>query len=316
MWPLNLLPAGADGQPALLFHAPLGRARGLLICVHGYTRQPLDQAEVFLPLAAARGWAVVLPVFDEHRHRRYAVLRAGRRGLRADLGLIDRIEALALTHGLPRRGWHLFGHSAGAQFAHRFAMLHPQRLRALALGAAGWYTWPDATRAWPFGTAGVPQPGGVDLPAFLNLPLSIWVGERDDGPDRHLRDEPALSDWQGHGRLERARRWREALAQAAAAHGQSADVPLTVVPGAGHSFVSCHRRGRMADAVIAFFDRATVSGAADPAADLGTDPAEPAGFSPPPCPSGPAPRALGRLAGDGQPCGCTSNATSSRDTML
>ena len=52
MWPLNLLPASADGQPALLFHTPPGPPRGLLICVHGFTRQPLEQAEAFLPLAA------------------------------------------------------------------------------------------------------------------------------------------------------------------------------------------------------------------------------------------------------------------------
>ena len=280
MWPLNLLPAGADGQPALLFHAPPGRPRGLLICVHGFTRQPLEQAEAFLPLAAERGWAVVLPVFDEQRHRRYAQLRAGRRGPRADLALIERVDALALTHGLPRRGWHLFGYSAGAQFAHRFAMLHPQRLRALALGAAGWYTWPDATRPWPLGTAGAPQPGGVALADFLSLPMSIWVGDRDDGPDRHLRDEPALSCWQGHSRLERAQRWRAAVSEAAAAQGQTADPALTLIAGAGHSFSGCQRKGRLAEAVMSFFDAA------------------------------PAPAAAS------QPCGCTSKATSSRETML
>lgn len=254
MWSLDLIPAGPDRQPALLLFNPPQRPRGLVICVHGFTRQPLEQAEAFLPLAAARGWALVLPVFDEQRHRRYAQLRPPRQGLRADLGLLARIDALAPRHGLPRDGWHLFGYSAGAQFAHRFAMLHPHRLRALALGAAGWYTWPQTSRPWPFGLAGAEALGGADLGGFLELPTALWVGERDDGPDRHLRDEPALSAWQGQSRLERAQRWRDALQRAAAEHGHHHAPALHTIPGAGHSFTACQRRGRLAEAVMAFFD--------------------------------------------------------------
>lgn len=254
MWPLHWIPADADGQPAMLLFLPPSPPKGLLICVHGYTRQPLEQAQAFWPLALARGWALVLPVFDEQRHRRYAQLRPSKRGLRADLGLIACIESLVVSHQLPASGWHLFGYSAGAQFAHRFAMLHPERLQALALGAAGWYTWPDPERAWPLGVARAEQLGAARLEAFLSLPTQLWVGERDDAPDEHLREDEALNAWQGVGRLERARRWQAAFAQAAAQRALPHRPGLHTIPGAGHSFVACQRKGQLAQAVMAFFD--------------------------------------------------------------
>lgn len=255
---LQYVPYGRHGRPAGVLVLPHERPRKLLICVHGFTRQPLEQAEAFAPLARERGWALLLPVFDERRHRRYAQLQpgTGTRRLRADLALIALVERLAQRHRLPLDGWGLFGYSAGAQFAHRFALLHPQRLSALAIGAAGWYTWPQAGRPWPQGLDEAPAP--PQLEGFLRLPMAMWVGERDVVADRHLRDDDELNLWQGPNRLLRARAWAAAVADAR--HGLGLPPPtLHTVARAGHSFVACERRGGLAAAVFDFIGDASGS---------------------------------------------------------
>jgi pimeloyl-ACP methyl ester carboxylesterase len=263
---LQYLPAQRDGRPACLLALPPRPATRLVVCVHGFTRQPLEQAEAFAPLARERGWALLLPVFDERNHPSYAQLRRPRRGPRPDKGLIAVVEALAVTHGLPRDGWCLFGYSAGAQFAHRFALRYAGRLGALALGAAGWYTWPDPARPWPQGLHGAQRRlGPLDLDAFLRLPTALWVGDRDDRVDRHLRDDEALNEWQGPNRRVRAERWCEALGGAAAAQGIERRPALHTIARAGHSFVACQRRGQLAQAVTAFFAEATSASACPPA---------------------------------------------------
>jgi len=250
----------ADDEPALLFQPPTARGAGparLLVCVHGYTRQPLDQLQAFGPLAAARGLALVLPLFDERHHRRYQQLRHPRRGTRSDLGLLRALARLAAAEALDDRRLFLFGYSGGAQFVHRFALVHPGRTAALAIGAAGWYSWPDEAVPWPAGLGGTAQAldQAPDLVAFLRLPVALWVGERDNTADALLRNEPGLAELQGHHRLERAQRWAAAVRAAAQARGLHQPAPVHTLPRAGHDFATCHRRGDLAGQVMAFFDR-------------------------------------------------------------
>ncbi|NJO54820.1 MAG: hypothetical protein HC829_08280, partial [Bacteroidales bacterium] len=49
----------------------------------------------------------------------------------------------------------LYGHSAGAQFVHRFVMLMPEARIEQAIAAnAGWYMMPDLATAFPYGAKG------------------------------------------------------------------------------------------------------------------------------------------------------------------
>ena len=127
------------GVPMLL-HRPesLPQQAPLLVCVHGYTRQPLDHLQAFAPAATAAGFALLLPLFrDSGPHRRYQQLLHPRRGTRSDQTLLDAAERLAESQNLDVQRIHFFGYSGGAQFVHRLAMLHPQRVASLGVGAAG-----------------------------------------------------------------------------------------------------------------------------------------------------------------------------------
>lgn len=265
-WPARLpgqalrwIAPAAEDEPALLFlpPSPATRPAPLVVCVHGYTRQPMDQLQAFAPLAAARGCALVLPLFDERRHRRYQQLLHPRRGTRSDLGLLRALARLAAASALDDRRLFLFGYSGGGQFVHRFAMCHPERTAALAVGAAGWYTWPDTQAAWPTGLGGSAEAMGqpIDLDAFLRLPMALWVGERDNVADRLLRSEPGLVEQQGAHRLERAQRWAAAVRAAARARGLHQPAPVHLLSQVGHDFAACHRRGDMAGQVMDFFDQ-------------------------------------------------------------
>jgi pimeloyl-ACP methyl ester carboxylesterase len=256
-----IAPVGHDGVP-LLLHRPEGLRPGapVAVCVHGYGRQPLDLLEAFAPHAAELGCALALPLFRERgRHHQYQQLWQPRRKTRSDLALLDALDRMAPAHGLNVEKLNLFGHSGGGQFVHRLALLHPQRVAALGIGAAGWYTWPDAARSWPLGL-GTPEGFGSapELAAFLRLPIRVWVGEHDDGLDEVLRDEPELSALQGSGRLERARRWVAALQAEAAAAGIEPTIELRALPRASHDFRVCNRRGGLARRVFAHFRRHSI----------------------------------------------------------
>lgn len=249
----------------------------LIVSVHGVTRRPLEHAMAFAGPALAAGAALLVPLFSEHRHRRYQRLVHPRSGRRSDLALIDTVAAVAARHGLSSSPLHLFGYSAGAQFVHRFAMAHPHRVAALAVGAAGWYTWPDPALPYPLGWAGMSDWLGrsPDVHAFLRLPTRVWVGDRDTVADDAFRSSPELDALQGGSRLERARRWVQALRSACHARGLAAGATLHGVPGAGHDFAQCDRRGALAEGVVDFLLAPRACGADS----LGHVSVPPAGFS-------------------------------------
>ncbi|MEL6198096.1 MAG: PHB depolymerase family esterase [Pseudomonadota bacterium] len=212
-----------------------------LIAVHGIKRGARDQALAFAAAAAAEGRPVIAPCFDTERWSNFQqVVRHGRADTALE-ALMDEVRAEGIVRSAR---FDLCGYSAGAQFAHRFAMLHPQSVRRLTLVSAGWYTHPDAA-AFPYGL-GVDGRGSADwgalmqarLPDYLALPITVAVGEADCVIDCHTRTGPVLDDQQGATRLERAHRYVGALGKAAA--GLSLPGPrLSVLPGAGHSFDAC-----------------------------------------------------------------------------
>lgn len=268
-------PTYRSGGPArlpYLFALPSAAAQrplSLVVSVHGYTRQPLAHWQAFAERVGARGAALLVPWFAENGYRQYQQLvrpRRPDRPQRADLALIEAVGDAASRHGVEFDRWLLFGHSGGAQFAHRFALTHPERVAALGLSAAGWYTLPTLDWPYPYGLAGVEGWLGrpIDIDAFLRLPVRVWVGRRDRRDHVHLRQDAQVLALLGAHRLQRARRWVRALRAAGDAHGKAVDVHLRELPRTGHDFEACVEAG-LADEVLAHFD--AVTGRARPRAD-------------------------------------------------
>lgn len=149
-------------------------------------------------------------------------------------------EAIRLALGGTRRGYYLFGHSAGAQFTHRLLTFLPcARVLGAVAANAGWYTLPmrdDSQRfGMPYSLRGAP-PEAADQRALLAAPLTVLLGTsdtREPAADRQVRDTSGAMA-QGSNRLARGRYYFEAGNALARALGTQFAWRLVLVPGAGH----------------------------------------------------------------------------------
>jgi len=229
--------------PHLPYHLFLPRERHpegrILVSVHGVSRNAEEHIELLRPLAERYGVLLIAPVFGANRFPDFQRLGRNGRGPRADLALIRVLNELSAATAWDTSKIDMFGFSGGAQFAHRFALAHPQRVRSLAIGAAGWYTMPDDTLPYPYGISVASGLDAVRLNAIAasRLPALVLVGERDDcDDDEELNRSKIVRRNQGVNRLERARTWTQAMNAFAASRGEPAVASLVTLPGVDHSF--------------------------------------------------------------------------------
>ncbi len=213
----------------------------LLVSVHGISRNAAEHAHALAPLAETLGVVVVAPLFDETGFPDYQRLGRRGRGMRADLALEAILEDCAERVPLLTDRFFLFGFSGGAQFAHRYALAYPHKVRALAVASAGWYTLPEPRRRFPRGLGPCRHLPDLQfsLPAFLRLPITVMVGERDRARDPVLRRDAELDRRLGRNRFERGRRWVEMLHERAARMGIACRISFESLPRSDHSFPHC-----------------------------------------------------------------------------
>ena len=100
--------------------------------------------------------------------------------------------------------YHMIGHSAGAQFAHRFVMFKPNtNINHVILSAAGWYTVPDFSVNFPYGFQKSPLEN-INLKNLFNVSISIQIGELDNNPNAPGLRKNQYTAIQGSNRFQRA----------------------------------------------------------------------------------------------------------------
>lgn len=229
----------------------------LLVAVHGTGRRAEQTRDRFAAFAEEAGVVVLAPLFpmgiddpddvDNYKNLAY-------HGIRFDELLLAMVDEAAERWRIDTKRFLLVGFSGGGQFAHRFAYAHPDRLRAVSIGAPGRVTLPDA-EPWPLGIGDVRDVLGVDvsLDRLARVPHQIIVGGDDlaQGTLAIAARDPREAR-AGATRVERAHR----LATELAAHGVPTET--VVVPGIAHD------AGAVASDVIEFLRRALESGSAGP----------------------------------------------------
>ena len=233
---------------------PGGAKLPLLVTIHGWSRNAREHAELILPFAKKHGVTLAAPLFDRARFPWFQRLGSNRAKGRADLALDETVAALAKSGRVDGDRIFLFGYSGGAQFAHRYAMAYPDRVARVALGAPGWYTFPDPEQAYPLGIGPSRSfPGLVFEPArFFGVPFKVFVGELDTRRDRNLKKTKRVDRRQGLDRQDRGRRWVQAMIAAARGYGIEMEIGFEVLPGADHSFRRCMEAGQMGERVFEF----------------------------------------------------------------
>lgn len=219
----------------------------VLVMVHGISRNAAEHAFRAATAPQWTGHTIIAPLFDAVTFGHYQSLRAGQGQHPADQGLIGLLDHLSVSGVIADDRIELFGFSGGAQFAHRFAMKYPERIRFLSLAAAGWYTMPDTRAAYPEGLQNTAI--HAQLPAFLELPIQVMVGSRDTSRDSTLRRSKQLDRTQGRTRLERAMGWHKAVRRSAESLGVTTRATLDVIPDVAHDFGECVIEGGLLERV-------------------------------------------------------------------
>lgn len=198
-------------------HQDETRRLPLVVIMHGTGRNAERYRTLCREFCEEHECVVVAPLFpagiaeegDLHGFKR--ILRHGIRYDRALLDIVDQVQARWRVDGSK---FLLHGFSGGGQFSHRFAYLHPDRLRALSIGAPGRVTRIDPSTPWWLGTADVKELFGVDLDldALRRVPVQMIVGTEDTetweiaepgvdaGGDTRIERLTTLRDnWEEHG---------------------------------------------------------------------------------------------------------------------
>lgn len=175
----------------------------LLVVMHGRKRRAEAYAEQFTGFADAHHYIILAPLFPEPE--RYQQLGIGDDTIRADLRLLELVDELGRSYRVESTSFDLFGFSAGAQFAHRFMYVHPERLRSVVAAAPGTVTLPTDRYPWPSGVADLEEVANVrlELGQVRRIHSMLIVGEDDVGSGSLNRSDEANRF--GRTRLQRAR---------------------------------------------------------------------------------------------------------------
>ena len=253
-----------SSEPSYLLYLPTkeGSRDRPLVLVHGQSRGADDLVEVFRPFAEQYGATLIAPVFDKKRsagYQRLGLMSRGESRSRADVRLRRVLEDVRELTGIPTDRFRLFGHSGGAQFAHRFVMAHPESVERYAISAAGWYTSPDPSVNFPHGMKAIPKipDFAANIDRFLGVPVCVLVGAQDTARNASLNTSERVDRTQGRTRVERASNWVTAMAAAARQRGLETSVRLQVLPEVGHRFGDLASRGQLGRIVSQYlFDEA------------------------------------------------------------
>lgn len=150
----------------------------------------------------------------------------------------DRIfEAVRDELELETETYDLFGHSAGGQILHRFALFHPtERAGQIVAANSGWYTVPTFEQEFPYGL----KDSGMTinhLEAAFGSRLVVFLGEEDDADEtRGSLRRTSQTEQQGSGRLERGKHFFGMAQEAATDLGVDLEWRIEIVPGIGHDY--------------------------------------------------------------------------------
>jgi poly(3-hydroxybutyrate) depolymerase len=150
-------------------------------------------------------------------------------------------DAVREIEALTAPKYWLFGHSAGAQFVHRYAMLGlGKRMQGAISANAGSYMFATEEVRWPFGVAGAPG-DHFDFTRAFAAPLVLLLGDADnDSAHPSLPHQPE-ADRQGPHRFARGQNFYAQAREAAKKDKLKLQWSCLIAPGVAHE------NGKMAD---------------------------------------------------------------------
>ena len=241
-------PAGVTAETmAVFYHRPATwRPDGRVVVVmHGLPRTAELYRDQWRDLAEAGRFLLLVPEFSRGKFpgtRWYnygnAVDDQGQPVRRADWSFLalDRVVQAAMARAGATRGvFSIYGHSAGAQFLHRYLLLTGAPLaETLVIANSGAYTLPRSDRAFPEGLAGIALGPEVRASVFRRH-VVVLLGEADTDPNHATLPRQPWAMAQGTHRFARGWFFFDTMRLVAEAQGALFTWRVATVPGVGHS---------------------------------------------------------------------------------
>lgn len=225
----------------------------VLFIFHGASRDALENRDALITKANEHNIAIVVPEFSEINFPGGDGYNLGNVFIDGDnpsastlnnenqwaFSVVEPLfDYVKLLIGNTSATYNVFGFSAGAQFAHRFAFFKPSaRYNKLVAASSGWYTMPDNQIDYPYGINLSPIKDADILATFLRN-ITVMIGEDDNNPNESgLRRNPQ-SDAQGTNRLARAQYFYNQSNVIATSRNASFNWQYQSIPNTAHSFTS------------------------------------------------------------------------------
>lgn len=209
----------------------------VVFVMHGVLRNASTYRDAWIDIAQACDLIAVSPEFSRQDFPGAEFYNLGGLGDErpsAFDALDPAFETVRQAFALENEGFAIFGHSAGAQFVHRYVMFQPGTRVSRAVAAnAGWYTLPSDAPAWPYGWHEAPAD---PLPAeeLVQRQVVLLLGEEDNDPNaEYLRQTPEARA-QGAHRFARGHFMLTQIHALAREYGVEPAWRVETVPGVGH----------------------------------------------------------------------------------
>lgn len=136
--------------------------------------------------------------------------------------------------GAKADGYDMWGHSAGAQFCHRFLTFMPNtKVKRLVSANAGWYTMPNVDIDYPYGLKNT-NVGSGQLKTLFGKKLIVCLGTADTSRDG--LNTTAGAEAQGINRFERGKFYFSESKSISSGLGYDFNWEKIEVPGVGHDY--------------------------------------------------------------------------------
>ena len=230
------------------YYSPSNRPDTLpiLMMMHGAERNASAYLDQWIPVANLYGYVIVAPEFSKEDYAGASRYNQGNvfsekasNFSNKDVWTFSVIEPLFdyvknETHNF-YPSYYLSGHSAGAQFVHRFLYFVPEnRASKVMMANSGWYTLPDFTTEFPFGLKNSPV-SSKDIKTVFGKDVFVVLGEADtDTTSANFQKGPEYSK-QGNTRFERGNFYFKYCLETAKRFNAIFNWKLATLPGVAHS---------------------------------------------------------------------------------
>jgi pimeloyl-ACP methyl ester carboxylesterase len=232
------------------------KIENIIVIIHGISRNAEEIINGFKG-SVKKNTLLVAPIFSKQYATDYQRLGRKNKGPRADYILNAIVNELRNDFGIEKQKIHLFGFSAGAQYAHRYAFAHPNLVDKVAIVAAGWYTLPTTNLDYPLGLKlnGEFTDIAFELTRILRIKFKVYIGQRDNQRDKALNKNKKIDALQGQNRIERARNWIELMQNQYIKQHIDNHIELVSLKDVKHDFNEANKQSQLCTMVNNWFEQ-------------------------------------------------------------